>query len=159
MFQHQVVSGLFWWAGRYLGWVGHFRVLQFLNSSRAGWGPEKRPFIVLCSSDPKKGPFAALRTFPPRTPGCSVLPSLELQCTVALAPGICRSQHFEHYSNTLTLSCLHVWAIINISSHYIIHSLPDTIFNAWIPYYQCLLKCFSEYSWVVLFLHGERYSI
>lgn len=125
-----------WWAWRYLGWVGHFCVLQFTTA--AVWGPEKGS---------SKRTLRCSQELPPRTPGCNVLPGLESQCT--LQGTAC----FKHF---------HVWPymceqLLICQSHCIIHFLPDTIFSS-----QCLFYCMQKLPRVItisLFWHGERILI
>lgn len=154
MFQHQVVSGMFWWAGQYLGWVGHFYVLQFENGSRWGWGPEKRPFIALCSRDPKKDP-SSLPGPSPKDPWvhCCTRPWITMHRW--LAPGTCWAQNtlsfiliFPH-TFMYGLACL--WAAVNILSRYIIHMLHlmQYLIHVLCTTNVCITayKCFSAYSW------------
>lgn len=48
----------------------------------------------------KKDPSPLPGSSPPRTSGRNVLPGLESQCAITLAPGTCLvSKHYEHYSN------------------------------------------------------------
>lgn len=108
-----------------LGGIWDERAIYVSFSSRRGWGPEKSSFIPLCGSDPKKRNLCRSQDLPPRTPECNVVPSLESQCTVALAPGACRASNtmsFILISLTLLSMALHVCEqAVNISSHCIIH--------------------------------------
>lgn len=156
MFQHQVVSGLFWWAGLYLGWVGHFCVLHFLNSSRAGWGPEKRPFIGLCSTDPEKGPIAAPRAPPLPPPPQGPLGAVFYQALNHNAPSLSLQgpKHFELCSNILTLSCSHVCEHLLIFHRIVLSIL--YLMQYLIHVHVITNVCFTahkrsyEYSWLVL---------
>lgn len=125
MFQHQVVSGLFWWVGRYLGWVGHFCVLQLLKWQQTGPGTrEKAPLFCALVVIRKKRPFCRSQDLPPRTSSAmfyqasnhnALLPSLQ-------GPGLQTLQPFSNISLTLSYTALHVCEpAVNISSHCIIH--------------------------------------
>lgn len=91
VFRHQIVSRLFWWAGWYLGWVGHFAALRRIKwqQTRPGTGEKLLLFCDVAVIRKKKDPSAVCRTFPQGPPDCNVLPGLESQCVVAFAPEAC----------------------------------------------------------------------
>lgn len=123
MFQHQVVSGLFWWAGRYLGWVGHFCVLQLLKWQQTGLGTRvKLLYSAMWQWSGKKDP-SPLPGPSPKDPRvqCSTRPWITMHHRPR-SRGLLGSKHCELYSNILSHFHVHVCEqAVNISSHCIIH--------------------------------------
>ena len=138
MFWHQDVSGLFWWAGHYLGWVSHFCVLQFWNSCKAGWGPERRQFIVLSSTKKALCYYQA--------------PTQQQRLDRVFYPALNHNTLFPSLLDSnlsLILRYICVWTACNISSHWIIQ------FRWLIQYLPLYLICFFS-LFIKIYIHLSK---
>lgn len=110
------------------GMSGPFSVSFSLKTAAEEAGDQRKgPLLCYVAVIRKRTLFPLPVPSPPRTPGCNVLPGLESQCAVALAPETRRAPHtrssipMSPRAFMYVLTC--VWAAVNISSHRIIHVL------------------------------------
>lgn len=109
------------------GMSGPFLSPSALKRQQTGPGAQRKGPLLCSLAVIRKRTLHRSQDLPPRTPGCNVLPGLDSQCAVALAPGTRWAPNTLHFillsPHTVTYGLACVCTAVNISSHIIIHIL------------------------------------